>query len=253
MGLYCVLMGIYLPVRTHICQNVGLCACVSLWFYINVCVCKYVCVGVRLYGQMYVRLHACMFVYFFLHSLTFSITYSLPLFSVLCILQNFAAIKLLLAKASPSLMDATIVYRWILCCGFFCCLALSCYVPSFPSYLGSAWHESSCLFISCLLSLIRLMLCHVMPCYVMTFLKSFSYPIPMSFLYTSHFSIFYFLLSFLPLRSTSRFCTAARAKEIEEFFEKNPLPSSQRRISQSVEAMRVVCVYIYVCVCVSFC
>lgn len=68
--------------------------------------------------------------------------------------------------------------------------------------------------------------------------------------------LFNFYLIFLPLhflhhyRSTNRFCTAERAKEIEEFFEKNPLPSSQRRISQSVEVMRYVRTCVYLCVCV---
>ena len=35
--------------------------------------------------------------------------------------------------------------------------------------------------------------------------------------------------------STNRFCTHARGAEIEAFFAANPLPSSARRISQSVE------------------
>ena len=36
----------------------------------------------------------------------------------------------------------------------------------------------------------------------------------------------------------SRFCTSARADEIEAYFKANPLPSSERRISQSIENMR---------------
>ena len=40
------------------------------------------------------------------------------------------------------------------------------------------------------------------------------------------------------LPSTNRFCTAARAAEIEAFFATHPLPSSARRISQSVEMIR---------------
>jgi len=36
----------------------------------------------------------------------------------------------------------------------------------------------------------------------------------------------------------SRFCTAARADEVEAYFVANPLPSSARRISQSIEVMR---------------
>jgi hypothetical protein len=40
------------------------------------------------------------------------------------------------------------------------------------------------------------------------------------------------------INCTSRFCTAARADEIEAFFAANPLPSSTRRISQTIEVMR---------------
>ena len=36
----------------------------------------------------------------------------------------------------------------------------------------------------------------------------------------------------------SRFATHEKANEIEEFFQKNPLPNSARRISQSLENMR---------------
>ena len=36
----------------------------------------------------------------------------------------------------------------------------------------------------------------------------------------------------------NRFCTAEKANEIEKYFEANPLPSSARRISQSVEMIR---------------
>lgn len=38
--------------------------------------------------------------------------------------------------------------------------------------------------------------------------------------------------------SISRFCTNERADEIEAFFKENPLPSSERKISQSIENMR---------------
>ncbi len=37
--------------------------------------------------------------------------------------------------------------------------------------------------------------------------------------------------------STSRFCTHERAKEISEFFKANPLPSSERKITQTVETI----------------
>lgn len=40
------------------------------------------------------------------------------------------------------------------------------------------------------------------------------------------------------VNSVSRFCTKDRADEIEKFFEENPLPSSARRISQTLENMR---------------
>lgn len=36
----------------------------------------------------------------------------------------------------------------------------------------------------------------------------------------------------------SRYATAEKANEIEDFFKANPLPSSARRISQSLENMR---------------
>lgn len=36
----------------------------------------------------------------------------------------------------------------------------------------------------------------------------------------------------------SRYCTNAKADEIEAYFKENPLPSSERRISQSLENMR---------------
>ena len=46
------------------------------------------------------------------------------------------------------------------------------------------------------------------------------------------------LMDAVIINCTSRFCTAARADEIEAFFAANPLPSSTRRISQTVEVMR---------------
>ena len=38
--------------------------------------------------------------------------------------------------------------------------------------------------------------------------------------------------------STNKFCTSEQADELEAFFTANPLPSSARRISQSVEVIR---------------
>ena len=40
------------------------------------------------------------------------------------------------------------------------------------------------------------------------------------------------------VNAVSRFATNERAAEIEEFFNKNPLPQSSRRISQTLENMR---------------
>lgn len=40
------------------------------------------------------------------------------------------------------------------------------------------------------------------------------------------------------VNSVSRFCTKERADDIEKFFQENPLPSSARRISQTLENMR---------------
>jgi puromycin-sensitive aminopeptidase len=40
------------------------------------------------------------------------------------------------------------------------------------------------------------------------------------------------------VNSVSRFCTADKADEIEKFFAVNPMPSSERRISQTIEVMR---------------
>ena len=45
-------------------------------------------------------------------------------------------------------------------------------------------------------------------------------------------------MSAVLVSSIGRFCTAARADEIEHFFQTHPLPSSQRRISQALENMR---------------
>lgn len=36
----------------------------------------------------------------------------------------------------------------------------------------------------------------------------------------------------------SRFCTSEQAAELEAFFAANPVPSSERRIGQTVEAIR---------------
>jgi len=46
------------------------------------------------------------------------------------------------------------------------------------------------------------------------------------------------LMNAVVIYSTMRFCTGERASEIEAFFKENPLPKCERRISQSVEAMR---------------
>ncbi len=40
------------------------------------------------------------------------------------------------------------------------------------------------------------------------------------------------------VNAISRFATNEKADEIEAFFKQNPLPSSERRISQSLENMR---------------
>jgi hypothetical protein len=40
------------------------------------------------------------------------------------------------------------------------------------------------------------------------------------------------------VNTVSRFCTEERASEIEQFFKTHPLPSSERRISQTLENMR---------------
>jgi len=46
------------------------------------------------------------------------------------------------------------------------------------------------------------------------------------------------LMDAVIVNCTSRFCTADKAAEMEEFFKTHPLPSSARRISQSVELIR---------------
>ncbi len=46
------------------------------------------------------------------------------------------------------------------------------------------------------------------------------------------------LMDAVILNCISRFCTAARADEIDAYFKAHPLPSSERRISQSLENMR---------------
>lgn len=46
------------------------------------------------------------------------------------------------------------------------------------------------------------------------------------------------LMDAVIVNSVSRFCTDAKADEIEEFFKVHPLPSSERRISQTLERMR---------------
>ena len=46
------------------------------------------------------------------------------------------------------------------------------------------------------------------------------------------------LLAAMVVSSIGRFCTAARADEVQAFFAQNPLPTVERRISQSLENMR---------------
>mmetsp|Transcript_12349 Transcript_12349/g.11966 ORF Transcript_12349/g.11966 Transcript_12349/m.11966 type:complete len:881 (-) Transcript_12349:131-2773(-) len=52
------------------------------------------------------------------------------------------------------------------------------------------------------------------------------------------------LMDAVVIYSTMRFCTAEKATEIEAFFKANPLPKSERRISQSVESMRSTSAFI---------
>jgi puromycin-sensitive aminopeptidase len=46
------------------------------------------------------------------------------------------------------------------------------------------------------------------------------------------------LMDAVIVNSVSRFASYERADEIDQFFQQNPLPSSQRRISQILENMR---------------
>lgn len=46
------------------------------------------------------------------------------------------------------------------------------------------------------------------------------------------------LMDAVIINSVNRFCTSEKADEIENFFKENPLPSSDRRISQIIENMR---------------
>lgn len=46
------------------------------------------------------------------------------------------------------------------------------------------------------------------------------------------------LMAAMVVSSIGRFCTADKANEIEAFFTAHPLPSVERRISQSLENMR---------------
>ncbi len=46
------------------------------------------------------------------------------------------------------------------------------------------------------------------------------------------------LLAAMVVSSIGRFCTTARADEVQAFFVQNPLPTVERRISQSLENMR---------------
>ncbi len=46
------------------------------------------------------------------------------------------------------------------------------------------------------------------------------------------------LMAAMVVGSIGRFCTAERADEVEAFFKTHPLPSCERRISQSLENMR---------------
>jgi hypothetical protein len=46
------------------------------------------------------------------------------------------------------------------------------------------------------------------------------------------------LMSAMVVTSIGRFCTAQRADEVQAYFEAHPLPTVERRISQSLESMR---------------
>jgi len=46
------------------------------------------------------------------------------------------------------------------------------------------------------------------------------------------------LLAAMVVSSIGRFCTSARADEVEAYFKANPLPTVERRVSQSLENMR---------------
>jgi puromycin-sensitive aminopeptidase len=46
------------------------------------------------------------------------------------------------------------------------------------------------------------------------------------------------LMAAMVVSSIGRFCTAARATEVEDFFRAHPLPTVERRTSQSLENMR---------------
>ena len=46
------------------------------------------------------------------------------------------------------------------------------------------------------------------------------------------------LMAAMVVSSMGRFCTTARATEVEAFFQTHPVPTVQRRIAQSLENMR---------------
>lgn len=46
------------------------------------------------------------------------------------------------------------------------------------------------------------------------------------------------LMAAMVVTAIGRFCTAARAHEVEAFFKAHPLPTVERRINQSLENMR---------------
>jgi len=47
------------------------------------------------------------------------------------------------------------------------------------------------------------------------------------------------LMDAVIVSTVSRFCTLEQALDLETFFDSNPIPSSSRRIRQTVEAIRV--------------
>ena len=57
------------------------------------------------------------------------------------------------------------------------------------------------------------------------------------YIYTNSFILSHYLHIYY-LYSISRFTTSSQADDVAAFFSANPLPSSERRISQAVESIR---------------